>query len=151
MPWCLGRKRWEQEFGSSIGQFDKRGDDFCHQPILTGHKLFTEFADPAQARRQLDLDASSRGQVNRVVRVKSEAHSFVSYVVAGKSVGQQPASRVQQVSVPPTHDNPPERPGLAPSYSRSVRVDHEASRGIDPQGKAVAPESMHRNGDVHVL
>jgi len=64
---------------------------------------------------------------------------------------QQQPRCLQQFSVAPTHDDPPERPTLVASHRRTVGVDYQAALRIDPQSKAIAPEPVYRNGDVDVL
>ena len=66
--------------------------------------------------------------------------SFRSWRAAASSVGVQPSD-----------DDPPQGTGLAPSERRAIGVDDEAAVRIDPEGKAVAPEPVHGDGDIHVL
>ena len=106
---------------------------------------------PRQARWQLDLDAMGRGKVGRVVGMKSEPYPLVGDVVAGEPFLEQLTRRIDQRRIQTSHDDPPQWPGLFSPKGGSVRFDDQAAVGIEPEGKAVAPETVHRDGDVHVL
>ena len=92
-----------------------------------------------------------RWQIGRVVRVESEPHPLVGDVVSGKSVVQESTGGIQQVGVPPSHDDPSKWSGLTPAKRRSVRLDHRSPLGIHPDGKSIASEAVHRNCDLHML
>jgi hypothetical protein len=134
-----------------LRKFDERIDHLGDHPVRTGHEALAEVPDPAKAWWQLNLDAVPRGQVDRIVRMEAEPNTFVSDAVARKTVVEQATGHVQKVGVASPHDDPSEWAGLVPTEGRAVWLNDEASFRVDPEAKAIATETMHRNGDLDMM
>ena len=69
-----------------VRQLHQSGHHFSDHPVFAGLEALTEVTDAAQPRWQLNLDAGSRGEIDRVVGMEPEAHPLVSDVISGKAV-----------------------------------------------------------------
>jgi hypothetical protein len=69
-----------------VGQFNECRYHLRDHPVLLGHELITEVSDPAQTRRQLDLDAMRRGEIDGVIRVESKPNPSIGNVIPRESV-----------------------------------------------------------------
>lgn len=132
-------------------QLRERGHHLTHDPVLSGKHGIAEVADSAQAGRKLNLDPMGRRKIDRVVWVKPEPYSLIGNVVAVEATMKQLAGRTEERRIEPSHNDPPQWAFLFASNRGSVGFDDEAAVGIEPEGKTVAPEPVHREGDVHVL
>ena len=79
---------------SQVGQFNECCYHLGDHPVLSGHELITEVSDAAQARRQLDLDAVRRGQIDGVIRSESKPNPLIGHVIARESVVKEPACNI---------------------------------------------------------
>ena len=141
-----------QEFDGQYREFDERGHHLADETVLAWNQGLAEVADSAQARWQLDLDAMSRWKVDRVVGMKTEPYPLVGDVVTGEAPVEQLARAASSscAFIPPTMI-PRNGPVCFPRNRGPVRFDDEAAGGIDPEGKAVTAEPVHRDGNLHVL
>ena len=136
---------------SQVGEFNECCDHIGDHPVLSGHELITEVSDPAQARRQLDLDAMRRGQIDGVIRIESKPNPLIGHVIARESLVQESACDIQEFRVPTTHNDPSKRARLPAKKRRAVGLDDDASNGIGGEGKSVAPEPVDRNCNLDML
>ena len=120
-------------------------------PVLAGNQRLAEIADATQAGRQLNLHTMGRRKIDGVIGVKSQPYAFVGDVVAGETLVEQLARRTKEGLVLSSHDDPTQGAGLIPPHRRPVGFDDEAPLGIEPQCETVTSESVHRDGNVHVL
>jgi hypothetical protein len=137
------RVRHRRQRTGSCRKFDERGHHLAHDSVVSGNQGLAEIADPAQTRRQLDLDTMGRRKVDRVVGMEAEPYPFVGDVVGGETPLEQFSCSVDQLRIQPSHDDPPQWSRLLAPYGGSVRFDGQASLGIEPECKALAPEPVH--------
>lgn len=140
-----------QDFCGLRRQFDQGGHHFVHEFGRSRSQELSEITDAAESGRKLDLDSMGRRKVDGILGMKPEPDALVSHLVTLKALLEQLSCRLEKLRIQPSQDDPPQRPRLASPDRWPVRFDEESRVGIDPESESIAPESMHRDGDVDVL